>query len=66
MFLVWIRRRLHHVFGVDKTEIAPPLPRPCCRKTFLASTVGDGKSELLKEKQYPAGVAESSETGDGG
>ena len=33
---------------------------------FLASTVGDGKSELLKEKQYTVGVAESSETGDGG
>ena len=33
--MVWITRRSHHVFGVDKTEIAPPLPRPCCRKTFL-------------------------------
>ena len=52
--LVWIARRSHHVFGVDKTEIAPPLPRPCCRKTFLASTVGDGKSELLKKKQRKA------------
>ena len=33
--MVWITRRSHHVFGVDKTEIAPPLPRPFCRKTFL-------------------------------
>ena len=41
-------------FGVNSTEIALPLPRPCCRKTFLASTVGDGKSELLKEKQRKA------------
>ena len=31
-------------FGVDSTEGPPPLPRPCCRTTFLASTVGDGKS----------------------
>ena len=41
-------------FGVDNTEIAPSLPRPCCRTTFLASTVGDGKSELLKKKQCRA------------
>ena len=51
---MWIARRSHHVFGVDKTEIAPPLPRPCCRKTFLAITVGDGKSELLKDTQCKA------------
>ena len=41
-------------FGVDNTEIAPSLPRPCCRTTFLASTVVDGKSELLKKKQRRA------------
>ena len=38
-------------FGVDNTEIAPSLPRPCCRTTFLASTMGDGKSELLHTEE---------------
>ena len=30
------------------------LPRPCCRETFLVSTAGDGKSELLQKKQRRA------------
>ena len=40
--------------GADYTEIAPPLPRPCCRAIFLASTLEDGKGELLQKKQRRA------------
>ena len=42
--------------GADYTEIAPPLPRPCCRAIFLASTLEDGKGELLQKKQRRARV----------
>ena len=34
---MWITRRSHHVFGVDKTEIAPPLPQNISREVVDGS-----------------------------